>query len=403
MPTKRIRSQKKKKQSEFTPESSEDEWVYLNHPTKKPKTIPKVNKTKARKAPVSQKDKKNTRNVPSISQHERHFITNSRSEPRWSPAFYAHKPASYLPVVIRPKDPPILDFDELWDDNVALPMPRNLIGQFGDIVVPNIYFGDTAPMPRWRVARQRSPHQLYSPETNTNAKRSSVTSTSSSGSLSDIYRWTWVFEAGEFWSWGRLEYDQLYEYAYMCLFQTIKDPFQEERIRHAVFGPSGLPADSPPPYLPALPGRPHTRYFELEDGRSILNKPPSVNDSSCYLPDYRRPSLSIGPDSRGVRNANVHVIPQTMFNLMRESLTSTSADSRDQSPSSTSRMSTHLEVEKVGGSGELEPVKDQDLERNDEGRTARFGEYRFVWFCVIFLVLCMFLCLFLYVFKVFKR
>jgi hypothetical protein len=92
-----------------------------------------------------------------------------------------------------------------------------------------------------------------------------------------------------------------------------------------------------------------------------------------------------------------------MFNLMHKSLSRKPAVSREQSVSPTSHAGSGIRGSQALEDPEkTDPGKDRDLERNDEGKIARLGEYRWVWFGVVLLVLSMFLCLFLYVFKVFK-
>ncbi|OQD85741.1 hypothetical protein PENANT_c009G06706 [Penicillium antarcticum] len=314
MPTKRVRAQKKKKQPESPPESSGDERESdSNSPAKKVKTVPKVKNTKCTKATILKK-KENNRKVPSVNRPRRRSIKKYRSGPRSKTNFYPQKSDSYEPRVenLDTQQPPVLKSEEAWDDNVPLPVPRDLVGKLGDTVVPDIYVGDMAPMPRWRIVRQRSPHKSYSPGTGTSSNRSSADSTSNSSPSFELYRWTWAFDAGESWSWRGLEYDQLYLYAHQCLTQILKDPFQRERIRHSVSGPmKEWPPVEPDQLLPALLLRPRIGYFDLDDKKSILKEPPTETDSSYCFPDYERPTLAIRSDPNGIEDANMH---QTLTN-----------------------------------------------------------------------------------------
>jgi hypothetical protein len=63
------------------------------------------------------------------------------------------------------------------------------------------------------------------------------------------------------------------------------------------------------------------------------------------------------------------------------------------------------EGSKEGGPMEMDPEQGpdpMDTTEDGDGRTARVGEYKCVWFGVIVLVLSMFLCLFLYSFKIIR-
>jgi hypothetical protein len=417
MPPKRVRAQKKKKQSEPPPENSGDEWESdSNRPAKKAKTTPNVQKTQATKVAIIKTNSEATQKVPATNQLKRHSLKDFRSGPRANTELFERLNLFPCPppVIIPEEQPLTLKFEDLWKDHVPLPAPRYLVGKLGDIAVPDIYFGDMAPTPRWRVICKSSPSQSWLPVSVSSSPRSSGDKISNSSTSSGIYDWTWVFEAGDFWSWKRLEYDQLYEYAYLCLYQTLKeDGFQQERIRHAVFGPLKLPVIPPHQLLPGLPERPGTGWFNLDNNlSSILKRPPREHDSFYYFPDYKRPTLAIRPDKTGIGHMSTHVIPQTMFNLMHKSLSSTRVNSWERnsweqsvSPDSNAE-SNRWGIQESGDQkksdqGKADPAKERDLERNEEGKTARFGEYRFVWFGVILLVLSMFLCLFLYVFKVF--
>ncbi|OGE53298.1 hypothetical protein PENARI_c008G11377 [Penicillium arizonense] len=376
MPSKRVRAQKKKR-SESPPESSGDEWDSdSKRPAKKARTAPNAKKAEATKAVAPKTTGNDTRKVPSSEQPRRLSIKEYRTGPRADPAFYRYNRRPDRPAFIIPQtEPPVLKSEEIWNDHVPLSAPRHLEGKLGDIVVPDIYFGNMAPTPRWYVMPERGPPRPSQPSSNGNSKRSSVASTSSSSSTSTpkIQSWIWVFEAGEFGSWKRLEYDQLYEYAYLCLYQALQDPSQQERIRHAVHGPFNGPMQPPHQLLPSLPGRPLTGYFVLDQKwTSILEKPPGLRDSFYYFPDYKRPTLAVRPDPTGHNTANTHVIPRTMFNLMHKSLSRKPAVSREQSVSPTSHAGSGIRGSQALEDPEkTDPGKDRDLERNDEGKIAR--------------------------------
>lgn len=254
--------------------------------------------------------------------------------------------------------------------------------------IPQISFGENAPVPRWRFASStiKPPRgkDLKKDLIRTVAGKSVIDGLTSEShprsfdSSIGLGGLQWVFDPGlPAISPNMVHGRELYEMAYNCLIGALQNPISRAQMKREIANSSLWPevcnVEDP---LPPPPKRPKTTFYT---GYRKDDKGPQARREAD---DYKRP-VPI-PRARG------------------------STPAEDSEPTYADRLLYHdkgaggplqqADPRKVLG---FESDNSEDEGRKD-GKIAKIGEYKCVWLCVILLVLSMFLCLFLYSFGIIK-
>lgn len=260
----------------------------------------------------------------------------------------------------------------------------------------------------------------------------------------------WVFDPGNNEAyWNGFTKEQIIEFMYRSVEEIMGDWISRDQLRRSIrSGPLRKQVqyvEDPLPPLPPPPKRsfPEGRY-ELRQLGSTTKR---YENTTVFWDTYMRDDLATRPgEARGPKRLGM--LSQSLFAHMREAfdqpddvgnLLETSSD-EDTPPPTRARTgrhgtpppgrpfgmppmraspilprpypegaSTEALKETSGNPMEIDPQSDPELgldpmdtSEDGGGRTARVGEYKCVWLCVIVLVLSMFLCLFLYSFKIIR-
>ena len=305
--------------------------------------------------------------------------------------------------------------DPAHSDQISLKLPHPPIS-LGDRVWPRIGYGDDTSMPRWRVTpdnvdpatgRDLAPFLIRTRPAETiirglapDAHPRSHDSTLGLGGL------VWTFDSGIETGWNGLDAEQLYEYAFRCLEEALKDPTCREQFRIAIRNGSYLESisnvEDP---LPPLPPSPKTNHFGRGYGlQAIEHSGADVNGVKYHFPkDYKRPYMTMKAPSK-------HPLTSRMFHHQKGTM-GPAVDSYEKGSAATTfnagKQGSHPEsnvTKQSPLSQEYDPAKAVTGEAyaHAGGRIARLGGCKLVWFGVVLLVLGVFLCLFLFSFNIIK-
>lgn len=262
----------------------------------------------------------------------------------------------------------------------------------------------------------------------------------------------WVFDAGDSpGPWKGLTKVQVIEFLYRSVEEVLGDWVSRDQIRASIRnGPIKQAVqyvEDPLPPLPPPPDKsfPRDRYgAQRLDGIMEMETYDKTHD---FWKNYARDELATRP-GQARDPMSMNTLSQRLFANMREafarpdnvrSLSQTSCDEgegvvrppklrvKDWGPGSdppfgvppSRNLQTHCQIggpnestkESAGDPMQTVPMEDPELGldptntiaiEDEEGRTARVGEYKCVWFGVTTLVLSMFLCLFLYSFRIIR-
>ncbi|KAJ5574145.1 uncharacterized protein N7459_008572 [Penicillium hispanicum] len=320
-------------------------------------------------------------------------------------------PAAWLARGLDQAQDPANPDRSLWQ----IPTPP---ASLGSRVWPSIWYGDDAPQPRWRVVpddtdpetgRDLAPDLIKTRIAETiisgvfpNGHPRSYDSSLGLGGL------VWAFDSGPETGWNGLNEEQLYEYAFRCLEEVLKDPTCREQFRIAIRRGNYLEAisnvEDP---LPPLPATPDTNHFGQASGlENIKGDGTKIGEVTYYFPrSYKRPFMTITEAYRKAvpktyqKEADKEVPGETRSNehaasphKSDESGLSTASSGAGKSP-----LSQEYDPEKAVEGASTEPAPASTGES-----IAPIGECRLVWFGVTILVFSMFLCLFLFSFNIVK-
>lgn len=255
--------------------------------------------------------------------------------------------------------------------------------------IPIISFGDNAPVPRWRLASDPTDPALgrdlekdlirtvagktiihgVAPDSHPKSFDSSI----GLGGLQ------WVFDPGLLVNHhNQLHGEPLYEMAYYCLIEALKNQISRTQMRREIAnGPPWPEVCNVEDPLPPPPERPKTNFWTRH--LNISNEAETRSDNKTYM----RPRI----DARSKRSIPVQASTPTYSDRLWYHEKGTQGPLHQAGPQGTSSIN-HEEVSNTS-----------DYEKD---KTAKTGEYKCVWFCVILLVLSMFLCLFMYSFGILK-
>ncbi|KAL4928467.1 uncharacterized protein BDV17DRAFT_97388 [Aspergillus undulatus] len=164
--------------------------------------------------------------------------------------------------------------------------------------LPKIYLGDESPKPRWLI-RPVSP--VFEQDTPSQPSEPQVPQLPTLGQL------RWEFDAGLPEVHGQDE-NQLREYAYCYLRNSLSDPIVREQLREMIwnsrFAPNVAHVEDP---LPVPPPPPHFKDQKPSDYANL--RPPvsasAPDDYTFMYPGYERPSLA----ARSYKSTRMYNLP----------------------------------------------------------------------------------------------
>ncbi|KAJ5608966.1 hypothetical protein N7528_009533 [Penicillium herquei] len=276
---------------------------------------------------------------------------------------------------------------------------------------PEIYFGQSGPMPRWRLREvaEDPPNgrDLHKDLIRTHKKRTHIRNVDqddhpkSGNSSVGLGTLCWIFEPGPSTLWKGLSQEQLYEFAYLGLVDALNDFRSRDMIRATIKRAKLESIFNVEDPLPPPPPPPSVTYFGPRAGVAEWPKVPLQMKGRFdyhYAHRYFRPSMAVREGS--------NTLPKTYSKTdqMRFHMKGTLRNAGDVCDSFDPTGA--LPQESVFGSGngrksslskEWDPEKDA---REDFNRNPRLGEYKLLYFLVVIIILSMFLCLFLYAFGI---
>ncbi|KAJ5103713.1 hypothetical protein N7532_004242 [Penicillium argentinense] len=289
---------------------------------------------------------------------------------------------------------------DLHDSNrffYELPVPQSILAESKG--VPTVYYGDNAPLPRWRLVLD--PTDPTDQDQQKDNIRTLEGKTIIDGVTQDGHPRSFdpsIGLGGLQWEFDELPLSQnapaegasmLHAVAHRCLAEAMLNPIARQQMsREIANGPLWPKVCNVADPLPAPPPEPQP---------NLLPPIPKVDKGRYLHPNYQRDSLNVRAKGSGQAPGTEPSLADRLFFHQKgtqgplhqadplKSLEVT--NSREEGPQTKKR-------KKGKSPGELEAQK--------ESRTAKIGEYKCVWFCVILLVMSMFLCLFLYSFGVIK-
>jgi len=318
---------------------------------------------------------------------------------------------------------------------------------------PTIYFGDDAPFPRVRIILDSKDPQNEKDLSMSFMKSAPGKSAISGVPTGDVrldpahlrynaeYKVSRAFDStlglgGLLWNfepgndpanWQGLTRDQAIELMYRSLEEVLEDWVSRDQLRDAISkGPLAKKVENTKDPLPALPQPTTKGNFPNQYGRHPLADAHMKSEDSHYLwEDHTRPGQAIRPRANNDPKL-LKFLAQRLFAYMKGIMEkeddvddlhdlSSEGDNVPQGPRISPRgfpnraaKEVTKEASKEGDPIEVDPPladpelgpDPMDTTEDGGGRTARVGEYKCVWFCVIVLILSMFLCLFLYSFKI---
>jgi hypothetical protein len=252
----------------------------------------------------------------------------------------------------------------------------------------------------------------------------------------------WSFEPGDDEKACKgLTKNQVIEFLHRSTEEILSDWLARDQLRDSISkGPYAKQVENVEDPLPPLPRQTHRgNFLQAQYGKHPLaDAQTRFENSHWFWKDYNRPSLAVRP---GETPTAPPLLAQRLLAHMREviemeddigDICDTSSEDDNGPPSglgggpsggpgggpgallrrsprrsakSPSPKVAAKEGSKEGDPMEMDPEQGpdpMDTTEDGDGRTARVGEYKCVWFGVIVLVLSMFLCLFLYSFKIIR-
>jgi hypothetical protein len=248
----------------------------------------------------------------------------------------------------------------------------------------------------------------------------------------------WSFEPGDDEkAWKGLTKNQVIEFMYRSTEEILRDWLARDQLRDSISkGPYAKQVEYVEDPLPQLPQQTRRgNFLQAQYGKHPLaDAQTRFENSHWFWKDYTRPSVAMRP---GKTTTAPPPLAQRLLAHMREviDIEDDIGDIHDTSseddngpprglgggfgggPGTLLRRSPRRsaippppkvasrEGSKEGDPMEMDPEQGpdpMDTSEDGDGRTARVGEYKCVWFGVIVLVLSMFLCLFLYSFKIIR-
>lgn len=334
---------------------------------------------------------------------------------------------------------------------LELPVPADALpGQ------PRIFYGQDAPYPRWRTLLDVQPpgKDVEKDLIRTHAGRTIIpgvapnTYPRAHDPNVGLAGLKWVFDPGPPTVWGSLTGQQLHTHAHNCLSEALEGPQIRQQLRDALrneqYATLIANVEDPLPPMPRLISQGAAAPLNSDFNRIMDSahqfKTGSQNFSGANK--CKRPGLNLyrlgEAGSNEAEDRGIASIASTLTWSMKGTLRH--PDHQDPSFDPFEHAVPHVKAaakrpkraERPAAEDAkkraLEGAGSQDIEieektvgmpppalhepipapveaggpAEDEGRIARIGEYKCVWFVVIILVLSMFLCLFLYSFKIIR-
>lgn len=173
-----------------------------------------------------------------------------------------------------------------WDYMKEMSIPAVLKDKFQH-PLPKIWIGGSAPQPRWVVAHNECVPVPRHPGLSEFKLRG--------GFIIDRFGGPqWALDEGDYKRWGGLEYQVLYELAYVCLEYMLNDTEHRKEIYASLaYGPLYHIMTTGEEWHPALPPAPLTRH--LATGSSEVVSQQSSDSSGFYFGHYARPPVAARP------------------------------------------------------------------------------------------------------------
>ncbi|CAG8069009.1 unnamed protein product [Penicillium salamii] len=208
-----------------------------------------------------------------------------------------------------------------WVYSRELPRPKGLQTNI-ETTLPKIHVGGSAPQPRWLVAQSKSiPPPPALP--GFHCQSGSSTSTDYGGLV-------WYFDEGDYKCWKGLQYPQLFELAYKCFEDTLKDEKLKNEINNSLAnGPIAKHVTRNAGWEPTLPPPPYTRYFGLGPD-SLPWEASKTSGDGYYFADQARPTLAVRP-SKSVAQPYQHMMATKILDQITTASDSGSDGSRPNS------------------------------------------------------------------------
>ncbi|CAI7579436.1 unnamed protein product [Penicillium glandicola] len=217
--------------------------------------------------------------------------------------------------------------------------------------LPLIYIGGNAPQPRWVITQSKSIQVPLK-------RKASDTISRDFGDLQ------WTFEEGDFKNWEGLEFQPLYELAYLCLEYTLTDQeFREQIYQSLSQGPLPKAVSVGDKWYPALPPMPVTRHFATGSSGNSSRK---SSDATFYYHNFQRPNMAVRQHGKPMRQSYPNAVASNIYDRPRMEEWPTA--SRSPSPDPGNKLGSKQDGKRNPSvdSGDSPVIPHPYLERNPE-------------------------------------